>query len=108
LPSERHQFDDQKVDLTRVYHEVRGLKHEVANLSKHVVSEDKPEESVLWRLKQVEDTSAENSKAIERIHAIPIRVFWIAAAAIITLTSVGVATLVWNSIELKGSRSHVP
>ena len=108
MPNRQSQSSEEEVSLTRVYHEVRGLKHEVANLSKHVVSEDKPEESVLWRLKQVEDTSIENSKAIERIHAIPIRVFWIAAAAIITLTSVGVATLVWNSIELKGSRSHVP
>ena len=87
----------ERVDLTRVYLEVRHVRNRVDRLDRHVVAESEPERGVLYRLSKAEADIEANSKSIETIREIPARIAWIAVAAIVTLTVTGVATLVWHA-----------
>lgn len=103
---ERNDIDPipEHIDLAAVYltsRQARELAREACEqsrkIARHVVSESEPERGILYRLRAVEQDTEDNSRAIKTIQSIPLRIAWIAIAAIVGVAAVGTATLVWNA-----------
>lgn len=88
MPTRERQ--EEAPDLTRIYHRVEKL-------HKHVVNEDDPSSGMLARMDQAEDQIKQNSRDIKAIQTIPLRIAWVAVAAIVGVAAIGTATVVWNA-----------
>lgn len=95
-----------EITLASVYHEVHSLKHDVQKLTEKVVSEDTPSSGILWRTTALESRMAAAEESLRLIRSVPSRIFWIAAASIISLTVVGTATLLWNAAKGPQNYDH--
>lgn len=81
---------DEPPNLARMY-------HRLDKLHKHVVNEDDPSNGLVARMDQAEDQIKQNSKDIKAIQTIPLRIAWVAVAAIVGVAAIGTATVVWNA-----------
>jgi len=90
-------IDPDQADLKAVYLTAKQARDLAEKIARHVVSESEPERGVLYRLTNAERDIENNSRDIRSIKSIPLRLAWVAVAAIVGTAAVGTATIVWNA-----------